>query len=326
MTACSLGAQPTAVLTQTFISKKLKQAGYATHMIGKWHVGYATWDMIPAGEPPRYRCHLGCILLKMTAISLLTGRGFDTSLHYYAGAIDHFSSCQCVDGGCSAPNNAFSNQPNRSAGNHCFQNIAANQTPVRDCRFSGEVCGDGPEGDGPATLVRMEGQGKLPRYRWKSSGLHSSQDVSLLTGVTDMWCTNVTRTNISLRTLGVPSGPDDQPRGTFVRAGAVLRSEQQRHLERPALHGGGHPPHRSQRPNRPLLHVCETYPRPTFLSILPPFTFPTFRSRDVKCVREQVPGAAAEPRAAASGAALHGDVPGIAVLGPTHHERYVHLL
>ena len=150
--------------------------------------------------------------------------------------------------------------------------------------------------------------------------------VSLLTGVTDMWCTNVTRTNISLRTLGVPSGPDDQPRGTFVRAGAVLRSEQQRHLERPALHGGSHSPHRSQRPNRPLLHVCETYPRPTFLSILPPFTFPTFRSRDVKCVREQVPGAAAEPRAAASGAALHGDVPGIAVLGPTHHERYVHLL
>ena len=178
MTACSLGAQPTVVLTQTFISKKLKQAGYATHMIGKWHVGYATWDMIPAG------------------------RGFDTSLHYYAGAIDHFSSCQCVDGGCSAPNSksrslldlvackpsfskkrlavsdAFSNQPNRSAGNHCFQNIAANQTPVRDCRFSGEVCEDGPEGDGPATLVRMEGQGKLPPYRWKLSGVHSSQDGS----------------------------------------------------------------------------------------------------------------------------------------------------
>ena len=44
-------------------------------------------------------------------------------------------------------------------------------------------------------------------------------------------------------------------RNEFVRAGAVLRSEQQRHLERPALHGGGHPPHRSQRPNRPLLHV-----------------------------------------------------------------------
>ena len=26
-----------------------------------------------AGEPPRYRCHLGCILLKIAAISLLTG-------------------------------------------------------------------------------------------------------------------------------------------------------------------------------------------------------------------------------------------------------------
>ena len=195
-----------------------------------------------------------------------------------------------------------------------------------------------------ASLARSAGMGRRGTDRrrsceWKGrvsrhdiAGNHlgcillKMEAVSLLTGVTDMWCTNVTRTNISLRTLGVPSGPDDQPRGTFVRAGAVLRSEQQRHLERPALHGGGYPPHRSQRPNRPLLHVCETYPRPTFLSILPPFTFPTFRSRDVKCVREQVPGAAAEPRAAASGAALHGDVPAIAVLGPTHHERYVHLL
>ena len=32
----------------------------------------ATWQQT-GGEPPRYRCHLGCILLKMPAISLLTG-------------------------------------------------------------------------------------------------------------------------------------------------------------------------------------------------------------------------------------------------------------
>eukprot|EP01045_Picozoa_sp_COSAG04_P001984 COSAG04_NODE_69_length_29236_cov_15.813680_6_plen_198_part_00 len=38
-------------------------------------------------EPPRYRCHLGCILLKMPAVSLLTGNhynmfNFPDSTHY----------------------------------------------------------------------------------------------------------------------------------------------------------------------------------------------------------------------------------------------------
>ena len=33
------------------------------------------WDSaaVGRGKPPRYRCHLGCILLKIAAISLLTG-------------------------------------------------------------------------------------------------------------------------------------------------------------------------------------------------------------------------------------------------------------
>ena len=39
--------------------------------------GRAYWGW---GEPSRYRCHLGRILLKMPAISLLTGRGSGTTL------------------------------------------------------------------------------------------------------------------------------------------------------------------------------------------------------------------------------------------------------
>ena len=32
------------------------------------------------GKAPRYRCHLGCILLKMSAISLRAGKGPDGSM------------------------------------------------------------------------------------------------------------------------------------------------------------------------------------------------------------------------------------------------------
>jgi len=47
----------------------------------RWLVGLASWQISLCaflitrirGEPPRYRCHLGCILLRMAAISLLTG-------------------------------------------------------------------------------------------------------------------------------------------------------------------------------------------------------------------------------------------------------------
>ena len=34
----------------------------------------AEWTRLWNGEPPRYRCYLGCILLKMPAISWLTGK------------------------------------------------------------------------------------------------------------------------------------------------------------------------------------------------------------------------------------------------------------
>ena len=41
--------------------------GYATHMVGKWHLGYNKWDYTP------------------------TYRGFDSFYGYYNGAEDHFT-------------------------------------------------------------------------------------------------------------------------------------------------------------------------------------------------------------------------------------------
>lgn len=51
-------------LNMTFLPEKLKAAGYATHFVGKSHMGMATPAHIP------------------------TARGYDTSLHYFTGAND----------------------------------------------------------------------------------------------------------------------------------------------------------------------------------------------------------------------------------------------
>ena len=58
----------------TGIAAKLKQAGYATHQVGKWHAGGATTDHLPKG------------------------RGFDTSFGYFNAANDYFTE---VDGNCN---------------------------------------------------------------------------------------------------------------------------------------------------------------------------------------------------------------------------------
>ena len=63
----------------TFIPRMLKQAGYRSVHIGKWHLGMSSVGHIPKG------------------------RGFDRSLAYFEGAEDHFTQRSCVDGECILP-------------------------------------------------------------------------------------------------------------------------------------------------------------------------------------------------------------------------------
>ena len=54
-------------LGMTLLPQALKERGYATHMLGKWHLGLGTSDLVP------------------------TKRGFDTWLGFFAGAEDHWN-------------------------------------------------------------------------------------------------------------------------------------------------------------------------------------------------------------------------------------------
>lgn len=60
----SLAALPSDVPT---LAEVLKEIGYNTHAIGKWHLGYARWKNTPVG------------------------RGFDTYLGYLQGAVDYYN-------------------------------------------------------------------------------------------------------------------------------------------------------------------------------------------------------------------------------------------
>jgi len=50
-----------------FLPEKMRSLGYATHMVGKWHLGYCNWSYTP------------------------TYRGFDTFLGYYTGSEIYFT-------------------------------------------------------------------------------------------------------------------------------------------------------------------------------------------------------------------------------------------
>jgi len=62
------GAEPRGIpLNNTLLPEYLRRLGYATHLVGKWHVGYHTRNYGP------------------------TRRGFDTFLGYYNGYIEYFN-------------------------------------------------------------------------------------------------------------------------------------------------------------------------------------------------------------------------------------------
>lgn len=54
-------------LNLTFLPQTLKELGYATHIVGKWHLGMCNWNCTP------------------------TYRGFDSFLGYYNGAEDYYT-------------------------------------------------------------------------------------------------------------------------------------------------------------------------------------------------------------------------------------------
>ena len=53
-------------LNETTLAEKFKEAGYAAHAVGKWHLGFYKWDYTP------------------------TFRGFDSFLGFYSGGEDYF--------------------------------------------------------------------------------------------------------------------------------------------------------------------------------------------------------------------------------------------
>nr|KAG5703059.1 hypothetical protein BaRGS_016220 [Batillaria attramentaria] len=70
----SLGGSGHVPLSRTILPQKLKQLGYKTHLIGKWHQGFCNWAMYP------------------------TNRGFDSFYGFLAQGQDHFKHIKREEG------------------------------------------------------------------------------------------------------------------------------------------------------------------------------------------------------------------------------------
>lgn len=73
-----------APLNRTFLPQELKKLGYATHMVGKWHLGFCNWNCTP------------------------TYRGFDSFFGYYNAQEDYYN--HDVLGGYDFRNNTTLNK------------------------------------------------------------------------------------------------------------------------------------------------------------------------------------------------------------------------
>ena len=60
-------SRSTLPLNETTLAQRLKSAGYATHAVGKWHLGFRSWNCTP------------------------TQRGFDSFFGFYAGSQDYYN-------------------------------------------------------------------------------------------------------------------------------------------------------------------------------------------------------------------------------------------
>ena len=84
-------------LNMTLLPQKLKEAGYATHFVGKSHLGMATPLHIP------------------------TSRGYDSSLHYFEGANDYWNSQGGAESECAG---VSMRKKNKRIKPHCLLNLS----------------------------------------------------------------------------------------------------------------------------------------------------------------------------------------------------------